>query len=667
MARMDKSRNARTRERMPGTSARRSQDTALLVRVAPAVLIAACCLCYSNSFQVPFLFDDIGSIPENPRIRSLADLAAVFSPAPEQTVSGRPLLQFSFAANYAISGLRTWSYHLVNILIHAGAALALYGILRHTFGSPRLSARFGAAAPGLALAAALLWAVHPLHGESVTYIVQRAESLVGLFYFVTLYCAIRAFELQDAEPPSPPSAARWFVLAFISCAAGMATKEVMATAPVIVLLYDRTFWSDSWSSLARRRAKFYAALVCTWIVVAAAAAGARTASAGFGFENLTPASYALTQFGVVTHYIRLSFVPYPLVFDYFWPVAGSVSQAAAPGLLLLALAALTLFAISKNHPAGYAGAWFFIILAPTSSVVPIITEIAAEHRMYLPLAGLVALLVPAGYLLLQRLMGPRAETVGMALVAMLSIVLGAATFVRNRDYRSSVTIWQDTVAKRPANPRARFNLGKSFHEAGRPDDARREYAKAIEMRAGYADAHNNLGSLLLEMDRPAEALPHFETYTRLVPGSPNGHMNMGIALAQLNRRDEAMKHYEEAARIAPTNAQIQYSMGNLHMDQGKVAEAMRCYREAVRLKPGFPQAHLNLASALAQSGQAAEAAEHFQRAIQANPRYTRARLGLAGLLLQQDNRPAAREQLSIVLQMEPGNSEARRMMGNSEQ
>jgi len=173
-------------------------------------------------------------------------------------VSGRPVLNFSFALNYAISGEHPWSYHVVNLGIHLAAALTLFGILRRTWWSA-LSQRASCATDSSwpAAAAAILWAVHPLTTESVTYLAQRAESLMALFYLLTLYCAARA---TTADRPKT-----WESLSVLCCLLGVGTKEAIVSAPIAVVLYDRAFAAPTWRALWRGRRSYYLALFATWI------------------------------------------------------------------------------------------------------------------------------------------------------------------------------------------------------------------------------------------------------------------------------------------------------------------------------------------------------------------------------------------------------------------
>jgi hypothetical protein len=270
--------------------------------VAAVLLTAAALAAWANSFRGPFIFDDLPAIVENATIRTLALPIALAPPRSGQPAGGRPLVNFSFALNWAIAGADVRGYHVVNLAIHVLAALALFGVARRTMRSRPLAAKFAADATPLAFALAALWMLHPLQTESVTYISQRAESLAGLFLLFTLYAAIRG-----VDSPTPT---RWHVLAVVTCLLGMATKEVMYAAPLLVLLHDRTFFAGTFREALRRRPWFYAGLAATWLLLGwlVKQAGNRGATAGFGI-GITPWHYLLTQCGALVHYVRLVFWP----------------------------------------------------------------------------------------------------------------------------------------------------------------------------------------------------------------------------------------------------------------------------------------------------------------------------------------------------------------------
>jgi len=354
-----------------------------------AVLALAVVLVYANSLRAPFVIDDQAAIVQNEQIRDLSRPSAVLLPDSESPVAGRPLVNLSFALNYAAGGLDVRGYHVVNIALHLACALLAFGFIRRTLELPRVRRRFGAGSIDLAFAAALLWAVHPLNSEVVDYLTQRSESLMALMYLLTLYAANRAV--------TEPRSRAWQTLAVAACALGMLCKESMATAPVMVALYDRVFAFDSWRDAVRNRWRLYAGLGATWVILAVIVLnGARSGVAGLS-SGVSPWTYLLNQTIVITHYLRLSIWPSGLVVFYGWPAPLTLGDVVPYAVLILALMAATIAAFARAPAVGFLGAWFFLTLAPASSVVPVATEVGAERRMYLPLLALVVLTVAGGY------------------------------------------------------------------------------------------------------------------------------------------------------------------------------------------------------------------------------------------------------------------------------
>lgn len=572
---------------------------------AAVVLVVAVAAAYANSFRGPFVFDDIRTLAENPTIRAFS--SALFPPANGMTTSGRPLANLSFALNYALSGSTVWSYHALNLAVHVLAALTLFGLVRRT-----LAQRRDSSANAIAFTAALLWALHPLQTESVTYLVQRTEALCALCLLLTLYCGARAFASGSR---------RWAALSVAACFGGMACKEVMAAAPLLVLLYDRAFFAGSFGAALRARPRYYAALAASWLLLAALVlhSGDRGGSAGFA-TTTTPLAYALTQLVALPRYLGLAFVPRPLVFDYGTATVTGGLAVFAGAVLLLALLGATAIALRRAPALGFLGAAFFLILAPSSSVVPIATQTIAEHRMYLPLA-VVALLVAVG---LHRL-SPR---VALPVASLLALSLGTATFARNRDYRDATTLWADTAAKRPANPRAHYNLGLAQLAAGQPEDAAASFRRAVALRSDYAQAHDALGLACARLGRIDEAIRHATAAVQFAPHLAAPHINLGAALAQAGRTAEAIAAYADAARLEPTAADVHAQWGLLLARNDRAAEALGPLEAAVRLAPDNAAYLANLGNALLVLGRVDEAIARYEAALQRDPANTRLRANL---------------------------------------
>ena len=649
---------------------------------AGAIITVMGILAYGGSFDVPLLFDDLPAIEGNTSIRHWT---TAWHPPVATTVGGRPILNLSLAANYAIGGTSVASYHVVNLGIQVLAGLTFFGILRRTFLMHRMCA-----GTGTALCAALLWTVHPLNTESVTYVIQRAESLMGLFYLLTLYCFMRG-----AMTVGPGRF--WFVGAFGACLLGMGTKEVMVSAPLMVLLYDRTFLAGSFRVAWRSRWRVYVALGGTWLFLLGLVLSAqgRAGSAGFG-AGFSVWDYWQIQLPAFFRYLRLSVWPDPLVFYYgveAVPSAGLVLAAASGVAVLLAAVVWGLFSSSlKGRSLGFAGTWLFAILAPTS-LTPIVLQTSAEHRMYLALIPIMALVSLGAF----RFLGRVALPLGLA----LGTVFAWLTFERNKDYRSELGIWTDTVAKVPANAYARYNLGNVLEKLpGREEDAMAQYREALRLKPDLdrahinlgnilmrqeraaeavdefeaalrqkgdsAPAHNNLGNVLLKMPgREAEGMAHIEEALRLKPDYPEAHNNLGGVLASLGRLEEAVEHYEAALRLKPDYAEAHYNLGNVLMKMpGRQADAVAQFESALRSRPDFAEAHNNLGSVLVAMGRPGEAVAHYEATLRLRPDFAQAHFNLGSVLGGMPGRMnEAIAHFGAAVREEPGSSQARINLG----
>jgi tetratricopeptide (TPR) repeat protein len=623
-----------------------SRRTPLL---AGLVIFIAVLAAYTDSLDVPFVFDDVSAIQQNQTIRHFR--TALSPPPGALPVSGRPILNLSFALNYALSGTDVWSYHAVNLLIHALAGATLFGLVRRTIAIRREAVSDPQSGLSIlpAFAVALLWTLHPLQTESVTYTSQRAESLMGLFYLLTLYGFVRGMECEKAPEGAPN---RWFGLSCLACLLGMLTKEVMVTAPLMALLYDRTFVSGSFAEAWRRHRIYYNCLACTWIllVVSVASAGTtRGGTSGFAIGSAWWA-YGLTQFEAVAHYLWLSLCPSPLVLYYeaFW-VKGA-GQVLPYALVVVPLGMATLWALWRRPIAGFLGAWFFAILAPTS-LVPNSIQMIAEHRMYLPLAAVMAAAVAGIFALVGR-------TVGFSLCLVVAVGFGIATALRNEAYQSNLTLWADTVAKQPENAFAHNNLGEALFERGSVAEAVDQYREALRLRPDSVSAYVNVGYALLLSRQVAEAKQDFEMALRLEPGYPQAENGLGAALFSSGQIDDAMAHFREAVRVNPEYAEAYSNLGTALASVNRLPEAIDAYERALELNPHSQEAHFSLGNAYYQINRPTDAIREYEAALRLQPGSAEA-YNHYGILLAQVSRWAeAEEQFKEALRLQPGYKEA---------
>ena len=646
----------------------------LRLPLAGALVVLAICAAYASTLDAPFVLDDIPNIVENPTIRVFSAWRHTLSPPIESSVGGRPVLNFSFALNYAMGGVAVRGYHRGNILIHALAALTLLGLVRRTLQSDPLRARFGAAALPLATAAALLWALHPLHTGAVTYVSQRAESLMGLWYFLVLYCTVRS---------AAPGASRlWPFAAVAACLLGVGTKEIIVTAPLLVLLYDRTFLAGSWRGAWQRRRALYVGLVaaCSLLVWLMRGIEAR----GIAAAGTTPWQYALVECRVVVRYLALIVWPHPLVFDYgqFEPAPGA---SLAGALLLAPLVAATGYALVRRPVLGFIGAWFFVGLAPTSTFVPVTFQPMGEHRLYVPLAALAAAAAAGLYVLL-----PRRASVPLLTAAAVGLALTAR---RNLDYRDPIQLWAGTVELRPDNYRAQNEYALSLALAGRTADAMASIRRALVRRPEASSLQRNLALLLMQAGRTEEALPHFrqvveleptfvkgrQEYARalaaahrlpeamdqvraglqLLPSAPGPHLELGALLTQAERPAEALTEFETAVRLAPDDAHARNELGRALQILGRDREAAVHFDAGLRLEPANPTLLYNHGRALIATGRPADALPPFTRLAALQPDSAAAHFALANTFAALGRLPEAIAEYERTLRLDPTLPQAR--------
>jgi tetratricopeptide (TPR) repeat protein len=668
------------------------------ILLAGIIIVFAALAAYHNSFTGSFMADDYDGIVDNATIRHWA---SALSPPSDTTTGGRPLFNLTFALNYALGGLNPWGYHAFNLLVHALAGLTLFGIVRRTLASRLITRGFqisdlkskrvegpataqseilgGTPTTVLALAVAVIWVVHPLLTQTVTYISERAESLMGLFYLLTLYCFVRSTdetgERREAigerpeagrqnpdatqhlsSRPLPLASRLWQTASIFACLLGALCKETIVTAPVLVLLYDRTFVAGSFRAAWRLRWRYYLGLAVVWLLLARLMIGLKQRGAGFN-EGVSWWHYALTSCRSVVLYLKLATWPHPLVFDYGSKaiIVQHAAEIVPQAMILAALLASTAIALWRWPAVGFAGAWFFIILSPTSSVVPVAFQPIAEYRVYLSLAAVVALVVVG----LSCLIGRRS----LILFAAMAVGLGWLSVRRNEDYRSELAILGDTVAKQPDNARAHNNLGLVLtHITGGETDAVVECEMAVRLEPDSPGYHIELGSALANIPgRQPEAIAEYQAALRIKPDSAEAHNNLAMSLEAMGNTSAAIAEYKAALKINPASAWTHNNLGILLSSiPGRLPDAILEYETALKIDPGMFVTRCKLAGSLAQQGSYDAAREQFDEALKLKPDYADGHVGLGVMLAKTGQLDAAIAQFETALQLEPGNPSAQK-------
>jgi len=595
--------------------------------IALAIIAAAVWLVFGRSQDAPFIYDDSTSIVYNRSIQRLFPLGGdEDSPGPlrpprDSSVAGRPTTNLTFALNYRFGQLNPRGYHLVNVALHMLAACLLWGIVRHTV-SRYVGGEYGVAADALAFCAAMLWALHPLQTEAVQYLAQRTELLMGVCYLATMFASMQYWHANTSRRQD-----LWLGLAVATCALGMGSKEVMVSAPLVVLLFDRTFVSGSFRSAIGKSWPLYLGLAATWsILVYLNWHATRSQTAGFQLD--VPAHvWWFTQCKVLWLYLKLVVGPWPLVIHYEIPLIESW-RAAAPWIVCTGmLLTFSLVQLYRRTASGFLWSTVLLVLAPTL-IVPIVTEVAAERRMYLPLAALVSFFVAGAYRLVRHAHSRPADGVKSARttqsaaklvacvcagVAILYVVLD----VRRLDvYQDEVTLWQDTARHVPESALVHMNLGLALINAGRAEEAIEQYKYLLKLEPENAVAHhNNLAYAYLRAGRASEAIDELREALRLDENSVEAHNNLATALTSANQPAEAIEHFRAVVRLKPDYAEGHLGLGSALSAVGDYSAAVEQFEEFRRARPASIEAHSHLAKTYAELGDATAARAAAVQAI----------------------------------------------------
>ena len=576
----------------------------LRILAAGAVIIAAGLGAYHNGLQGPFIFDDIQSIPENPTIQRVWGIWDALSPPNDgQAVQRRPMVNLSLAMNYWVGGLEPGGYHIFNLSVHILTGLVLFGIVRRTLALAGIGQRFGSSSTGLSLAIALIWIVHPLQSEAVTYVIQRTELLAGLFYLLCLYCAIRS--------AGSGRKVWWYAAATLSCGLGMGSKEVMISAPLIILVYERIFLSRSFKDVFRRRWLLYIGLAATWGLLAALIPHGGEGTAVFGRGTMSLA-YALTQFESISTYLRLCFWPSPLILDYGYFESTSLWRILPYAIFIISLLGATAWALRYRPRIGFLGLCFFSILAPSSSFVPLLRQTTAEKRMYLPLAAVVVLVVVCAYSVGKHILGRLVSSnsrrralgtvLGCALVGIVVVILGSLTLRRNYDYQTEFSIWDDTVGKRPDNYRAYVSRGVAHFKKGRRELAIRDFDWAIKLNSSYPLAYNNRGFAYDSMGEHERAIRDFDKTIDLNPNFVEAHANRGLAYSRMGEQERAIRNFNRAIELNPRHTLAYNNRAIAYLLEGHYEQAILDFEKVIELGPSRALKQKNITQALIRLG-----------------------------------------------------------------
>lgn len=599
------------------------------VHISLIVLIGI--IVYSNTFHSPFVFDDIPTIAANTLIK---DLRYFIEPS-----SGAALMDFffmatryvgmlTFAINYRIDGLNVTGYHIFNLAVHIINALLVYSFVLSSFRTPFLR-RSGISghSQNIALFSALIFAVHPIQTQAVTYIVQRFASLVTLFYLLAVVLYIK-WRLGTLSPSSNQikvkaevknentnlRAKRYMLYAasLISTILAMETKENAFTLPIMIALYEFMLFEGS----IRKRALFLTPYLLTMAIIPTMQIVATTISImpmtegtdsvheilSGNLPNISSSAFHFTELAVITTYIRLLALPVRQNLYYDYPIYTSFlsPRVLFSFLFLSAIIGLGIYLFRKsqdrpeNRFIAYGIFWFFITLLIESSIIlrmPIF-----EHRVYLPSAGAIMAAITAAFSAFQKFVLKRQTGIRPLAFALIALILifSVATVSRNAVWKDELGLWLDVTEKSQGQAMPHLSLGVVYEKRGMHEKAISEFQNALSLDPDYAEAHNNLGLAYAHKGLTDEAENEFIAALQVAPNHAGAHYNLGLIYAFKGSNDKAVIEFEAALKIRPDYAEAHNNLGVIYKDMGRFDDAANEFAMALRLKPECVEARDNL-------------------------------------------------------------------------
>ena len=511
---------------------------------------------YSKTFNGEFQFDDDTSVIENPYVTDISEISGLN--LIDSMVGGvRPVTAITFALNYRFGGFDVSWYHLTNFLIHVFNSTLIFYLVLLTASSPKLPATYHDRALYIALISAAIFLLHPVQTESVSYISQRYESLASLFYLCSLIAYIKArpthqntehraqnteHRAQNTEHRTQstehraqstehraqstehrqkifsPKSVFWYLTSVICYFLALGSKEIAVTLPVIILLYDFYFLKDRpfLKRVAGPGIFIVLSLIAGIFIISGFGKGA---DAGFSVKAFTPWQYLLTEFRVLTTYIRLLFLPVNQNLDYDFRISRSFFEidTALSFVFLLILIIAAIMSYKRWRVGSFFILWFFIILAPTSSIVPVI-DVIYEHRVYLASAGFFVIVADVlSRLLLSLKEKSIYNKISVLGVIILIVLLSVATFQRNKVWETKLSLWEDAARKSPMKARVHNNLGNSYISLGRYLEASEEYKKAVALDEDNVGIYFNLALSLDKAGLADQALFYYKLFYERAP------------------------------------------------------------------------------------------------------------------------------------------------------
>ncbi|MDH4161424.1 MAG: tetratricopeptide repeat protein [Nitrospirota bacterium] len=620
--------------------------------IAPLLILAAVFLVYSNTLHGQFLLDERVYLLENPFVTEADATLRSLPPGGElyKSVVQRYIGYLTFTLNHRLHGFQVEGYHIVNVTIHFLNSLLVYFVVLLTFRAPRLadSALHGHA--GItAFMTAMLFAVHPVHTEAVTYVMQRFASLAAFFSLVALLCYIQ-WRLAGGDGGRDQRRIWWYAGSLLSCVLAMKTKENTLLLPIAIVLYEAIIFRGD----ARRRVIGLLPILTTMLIIPLTAVFLARDGAGMPISEMAAGgsatvpwrTYLITQVRALITYYRLLIAPVRQNFLYNYPIYDSFGhpEVVLSAILHACVISGGVFILARPHrfdPAlrtiSFGIFWFYLMLFVESGMIPL-PIMLCEYRLYLPSVGFFLATMTAVQLVFVKVRSRSVLLAGAVVILVLLLAAAAVAYRRNALLSDHVALWEDTVRKSPNSAKAHTNLGTMYLEQDRLDEALDQFQTVLRIDPGGYRSRRNIIITYVRQGRFEDAADEFRKTLSDGVDAVQAHKRLGDLYMENGAIKQASEEYQIALRQEPNNIEIRYDLGNAFAQLGSREGAIAAYQEVIRQVPGHSEARNNLAGVYAQLGRYDDALRELQHVLDRNPKDENTRYNVKIVLeqLEQD-------------------------------
>ena len=622
-----------------------------------ALLTAALILCatlpYLNTLLNGFVYDDNRQVLDNPYLKSFHFLPQVFgttvwSFVGMQGVSNyyRPMMTLGYVVCYHLFGPLAYGFHLVNICLHVGVVLLVFTVARRLFDDR-----------AIAFVAACLFAVHPIHTEAVAWVAAVTTLDVTFFYLLTFWLFLKMARPRGEVSP-------WVtIVAVVSFALTILSKEQALTFPLMAMIYEHFFRADRaetslWQKL-RRYGDFWL-MDFAYVLFRIEHLGAFAPQIQLSRLGWYPS--LLSALALVGQYLGKLFWPVQLCAYYVFQKGTSVLEprvlAGIAALVVSALVFALLF--RRNRRTSFGFIWFFVTLAPVLDIRYLAGNVFAERYLYLPSVGFCWLLGWVGVKLWREIAGRHivSRYTLVATSCALGLLMAARVAARNRDWRTDVALYSQTLKVSPRATNIRENLGVVAWNHGRIDEAEKQWSIALNLNPNSPITLTNLGLVYAKRKEYLKAEHYFREAMLRKPDYTDPHLNLGSLMMDLGRFQEAEWQLRAAVALSPLIPSCHNKLGKLYLKEGRLSEAAQQFSQSVRAAPNF-EGYDGLGDAYLQQRDYVRAEQSYAAAARVNPYDSRAHFGLAHIAALAGRRRAALAEYSRGFETDPNNQQAK--------